>query len=271
VTPGPDGAFSIDDLAAAVTRRTGAVALSAVQYASGLRSDLRALRGLCRDRGLILAVNGSQALGQIALDVEELGIDFLCGAGHKWMMGGCGVGLFYGRTALLEETPLPLAGWLSTEQPMAMDPFAGARLSGSSRVKVARGARFRADASALELGVGSFATLAGFGAALELLEALGLPAIEAHNAKLQRLLRAGLRQRGFVPNAPDDRCAGICVFPVKGDAQAAWRSLDARDIRLTVRGGGLRVSTHLFNDEGELERFFWALDQAKLSPAEGRS
>lgn len=267
----PDGTYSLDDLANAITARTGAVVLSAVQYASGFRIDLPAVSRLCRSRKVFLAINAVQALGQVPVDVKALEADFLCATSHKWMMGGYGVGLLYVRQALLQDSHLPVAGWLSTERPMEMDNLAGAKRTGGARARsfLAQGAHFRSDASAMEAGSLAWGPLFGMEAAAQLLLSVGVEEIQQHNARLQTVLRERLRARGFVPNAPDGMAqgSGICVFPVQGAASAVARELGKRGVVVTARGGGLRISTHVFNQEVDLDQLLWALEKAEVQPA----
>jgi selenocysteine lyase/cysteine desulfurase len=273
VRPRADGRTLVEDLEQAISPRTGAVAVSAVQYSSGFRIDLAAVGRLCRARKLFFAVNGAQALGQVPIDVRKARIDFLCGTSHKWMMGGFGVGLFYARAALLAKARLPFAGWLSTKSPMAMDGFAGAKVRGRARAApggsfTATGLATRHDASALETGSGPWAPMLGFGAALELHQQIGIEAVQAHNARLQKMLRPRLRSLGFEPNAPDDSGvgSGICVVRPAGDARAVAGELAKKGVLVSPRGGGIRISTHVFNDEGDLDRLFWAMREVNLRP-----
>lgn len=272
VKPRGDGAYSLEDIDAAIGPKSGALVASAVQYSSGFRLDLKGAKKLCRARGMFLAVNAAQALGQVPIDVTAGGIDFLCATSHKWMMGGYGVGVFYARRALFgREGAMPLASWLSVRNPMAMDNLAGAQVR-KRRGYLETGGRpprFRRSGSALEIGSAAFGPIFGFGEALAILEGVGLLGIQKHNARLQVMLREGLRQRGFVPNAPDDPrvSSGICVVPVRGDAEAAVRELGRKGVVVTPRGGGVRISTHIFNTEEDLEQLFWALDKMALQAA----
>lgn len=268
-----DGSYANEDIEAAVRgggrNPVGALAISAVQYASGFRADLTTLGALCRAEGLVFAVNGAQALGQIPIDVAASGIDFLCGTSHKWLMGGFGVGVFYARSAVVQQGALPMASWLSVANPMSMDNLAGATLRDVEGQPwfSAEGARFLNQTPSLEVGTSAFGLVFGFGAALALHEGVGITTTEAHNRALQSQLRAGLRQRGFSPNAPDDRIAGICVFPVEGDAHAAVGALAKAGVVVTPRGVGIRASTHIFNNGDDVERFLWAVDEVGLRPA----
>jgi selenocysteine lyase/cysteine desulfurase len=254
VKPRPDGTYPMEDLAAALTPSTGAVAVSAVQYASGFMIDLDGLSTL----KVPVALNVAQALGQVRIDASRF--DFVCGTSLKWMMGGYGTGLFAARAGWLEELGLPWAGWFSPPDSVRWQNFPGTQWSGD----VGEGVTTRHEAMALEAGGPAWPSLYAFGAGLELIERAGIDAIHAHNLSLQRLLRAGLEQRGFLANAP--LCSGICVVPVQGDPLEAVRALLKHDVVTTPRGGGVRFSTHIFNDESDVERALAAADRAGLRP-----
>lgn len=265
----PDGSFTVDDVAAAMTKDTGAVALSVVQFASGFRIDLEGVSRLCKDRKVALCLNASQALGQVPVDVGALGADFLCAACHKWMMAGYGMAAFFARAEWLDACPLPIAGWTSVEPEVLWQTLGGAATEETPAALVARGARLRKDAAALEGGGGTWSLYPALDAALELHEAVGVDRTRAHVLELQRALRAGLRARGFAPNAPDDpeRTSGICVIPVAGDPAAAVRALSDERVVVTPRGGGVRLSTHVYNDASDVDAALAAIDRAKVRPA----
>ncbi len=265
----PDGTFPLEDLAAALTKDTRAVALSVVQFASGYRVDLEGLSRLCRERRLILALNAAQALGQVPLDVKALGADFLAATSHKWLMAGYGTGVLYVQKEWLDAGPLPLGGWLSVEAPDLWQTFAGATRVDDEAGFTVTGTRFRREASALETGAG-FVGLYALDAALELHERVGLERTLAHDLGLQAALRKGLRARGFTPNAPDDaaRGSGICVVPVQGAPEDVVRALvKEAQVVTTPRGGGVRLSTHVFNDAEDVEKVLAAFDRLGVKPA----
>lgn len=249
-----DGTYRVEDLEGGE-----AVALSAVQYGSGFAIDLPGIVALCRARKVPLAVNVAQALGQVPIDVD--GFDFMCGTSHKWMMGGYGTGLFYAREGWLEEHGLPWAGWFSPPDEQRWQNFPGCTWEGN----VAHGVALRTQAAGLEAGGGHWPALYAFDAALGLLEGVGVPAIHAHNLGLQRVLREGLARRGFVPNAP--LMTGICVTRVAGSPADAVRALFAEGVVVTPRAGGVRFSTHVYNDESDVQRALEAIDRVQLRPA----
>lgn len=264
-----DGSTSVEQLEAALGKEVGAVAVSAVQFASGYRLDLDGVAALCRARGLRLAVNAAQAMGQVPLDVGRLGCEFLAAPSHKWLMGGYGVGVFFARAGALEGVRLPWAGWFSTPEAQRWDAFAGAQKERESEKGFgARGVAITPRAPALEAGGTAWAPLHGFGAAVEILEQVGVENVLAHNQGLQGELREGLRRRGFRPNAPDEPAglSGICVVPVEGQALAVVRALFREGVVTTPRGIGVRVSTHVFNDGEDVQRALAAFDKVGARP-----
>lgn len=263
-----DGSAPVEDYEAALRPTTKAVAASVVQFDSGYRVDLDGLSKLCRDRGLPLILNAAQAIGQVPLEVERLGAAFMAGTSHKWLAATYGLGLFYAQPQWLEGT-LPLAGWLSVAADDLWLPFPSANRVDDANGFVVTGARTRHDASALEAGAIPWVTLHALDAALELQEALTPAAILEHNLGLQAVLRKELRARGFTPNAPDDPAvgSGICVINVEGDPATAVRELlQKRSVATTPRGGGVRISTHLFNNESDVQQLISAIDQLGIRP-----
>lgn len=265
-----DGTWHLDDLEAALTKTTGAIAVSAVQYASGFRVDLEKVSALCRARGLVFIVNAAQGLGHVPIDVQKLGADFVAGTSHKWLAAGYGTGSLFIAQKWLERTRLPFGGWLSVKPEEQFLPWVhAARSHEDERAFTATGTKFRAEASALEAGAGAWVGLYALDAALALHEAVGVENTLRHNIALQLKLRAQLRALGFTPTTPDDpeTLSGICVIPVKGPPIDTVRALlREANIATTARGGGLRISTHVFNDESDLDTLVSALKRLGVEP-----
>ncbi len=264
-----DGTVTVGDLEAALTPKTGAIAVSAVQFGSGFRVDLEGVAALCRARGLTFIINAAQGLGHVPLDVAKLGADFLAGTSHKWFMAGYGTGLLYVAKKWLDEVRLPFGGWLSVKPEEQFQPWVHATRVDDAHGFTATGTKFRHEASALEAGGGSWVGLYAVDAALELHEALGVENTLRHNIALQLKLRAGLRTMGFTPNTPDDPASlsGICVVPVHGAPIDVVRTLlREANLSTTARGVGLRISTHVFNDESDVEYLLAAFARLGIKP-----
>jgi cysteine desulfurase/selenocysteine lyase len=266
----PDGTAPIEDFEAALTKHTGAIAVSAVQFGTGLRVDLHAISKLCHSRDLAFIVNAAQGIGHVPLDVTALHADFLAATSHKWLMAGYGTGMLFVKKAWLESTQLPFGGWLSVEPSEQFQSWVHATRTDDAHGFTATGTKFRTEASALEAGGGSWVGLVALDAALTLHEAVGVANTLAHAQSLQTLLRTELRKRGFVPTTPDARetLSGICVVPVQGAPMDAVRALLREEkVSTTARAGGLRISTHVYNEEEDVLRLLSAIDRLGIRPA----
>jgi cysteine desulfurase / selenocysteine lyase len=249
------GRITPEAVLARVGPLTRLVAVSSVLYDRGFRLDLPALgaalaarnaaaaaegRGACET---LLCVDAIQSLGALPLDVEQCRIDFLSADSHKWLLGLEGIGLFYCRASRLEELDGPLVSWWSYAQPFA--PWTPA-------------AKLQPDARRFEYSVLPVAELYGFDAALRLLAAAGLPAVERRVLELTDRLGAGLLARGWELLSPRERAAersGIVTarHPSR-PAREVLERLVAAGVQLTERGGGVRFSPHGWNTAEEVDR-----------------
>ncbi len=100
-----------DALIAAADARTRMIAISAVQFASGLRLDLVKLGGVCHAREIALCVDAIQAVGALQVDVQAAHIDFLAADAHKWLLGPEGIAVFYCAPRWRERLALHQFGW----------------------------------------------------------------------------------------------------------------------------------------------------------------
>ncbi len=93
-----DGKVTAKDIAECITDKTYLVAVTAMSNVTGYAPPLVEIGELCAQRGVKLLVDGAQAIGHIPLSFDKIGIDLLCGAGHKSLHGIMGSGfLMYSR------------------------------------------------------------------------------------------------------------------------------------------------------------------------------
>ena len=95
--------------------------MSAVQYSNGHRYDLTAVGQLCRERGVLFVVDGTQAVGALRIDVDASAIDVLAVSSHKWMLGPPGIGFVHLSNRALDAIRPSVVGWLSVADPFAFD------------------------------------------------------------------------------------------------------------------------------------------------------
>lgn len=104
-----------DNLLAAIDDHTRLLSVSSVQYADGLRMDLKKLGIFCHESKVLFCVDGIQSIGALKFDVQDIHADFVMADGHKWLMSPEGLGLFYCKAELRPSLKLTQYGWHMTE------------------------------------------------------------------------------------------------------------------------------------------------------------
>jgi len=240
VSPVGDG-VTAEAVARALTPRTRLVSVSAVQFASGHRTDLAALGALCRERGVWLCVDGIQQVGVHPLDVKALGVHFLSADSHKWMLGLPGIGFLYVDAALLPQLRPVLVGWKSTTDPWNFD-----------RCHF----ELRSDATKFEEGSPAYPLIYGLGAAVDLLHRVGVGRIAAHVATLLAAAETMFTGAGWSTNPNPTARAGILMAapPAGVDLQAVASACAAAGVTVSVRRGRLRISPHIYNHAEDIAK-----------------
>jgi selenocysteine lyase/cysteine desulfurase len=243
-------------LASALDRGARLVAVSAVQFQSGLRMPLEAMARLCHERGAELFVDGVQAVGAVPIDVAAAGIDYLAAGSHKWLMGPEGCGFLYVCPNRVEALRPHLAGWLSHEDAV------GFLLRGPGLLRYDRPLRKRA--SLFEGGNVNTAGLAGLEASVDLLLSLGVAEIFAHVNRILDALEPLLVARGFRSERSSDprlRSCTLSLTPPAGvDVVELQRRLGARSVSCSMPDGLLRFTPHWPNDVGQVHAVVAAVD-----------
>lgn len=244
-----EGEVPIDDVRRSMTANTGVIALSHVQFSNGFRIDPQQLATIKGRHALV--INAAQSAGAFEIDVKRMGIDALCATGHKWMLAGYGSGFVYLSRELLHRTHSQTLGWLSVE-----DPFADRNDE----------IRPRHDASArVELGCPHFAGIFSLGASIDLVAELGIANIQARVLELNRYLTSRLAEHGWKILSPlqnEATRSAETLVEVKKPAEMV-RDLRNRGVIVTEKPQGIRVATHFFNNEDEIEKLVAAMDETE--------
>src|SRR5262245_14485119 len=195
-----EGRLDLDALAGLLERGPKLVAIAHVSNVLGTINPVAEIARMAHDAGALLVVDGAQAGPKLELDAGGLGADFYALTAHK-MYGPTGIGALFGRRELLEEMP----------------PFIG---GGSMIRKVSKELITWADLPAkFEGGTPAIAEAIGFGAAVDWVDELGLPAIHAAETELTSYalerITEGPGRTAFGPPAGDDR-GGIVSFAMDG-------------------------------------------------------
>jgi cysteine desulfurase/selenocysteine lyase len=238
--PFRDGGIQPDDVATRVDGGTVVVACSAVQTATGHRTDLAALGTITGRVGAVLFVDGAQLVG--ALPVTDLGvIDVLATSDHKFLLNaGRGVGYCYLSKRVQERFRPVSPGWKAGREPLAS--FFGPEMDLSPT------------ASRFDNSISWLAAL-GDDAAIAPFAEFGADAVFARNREVTALLRTAVTEVGWVPVAlvEANQSTIVSVALAGRDPAGVLAALRAGSVVAAARDGHLRLSVHLYNDERDVE------------------
>lgn len=229
------------------------VSLVHVPTQGGLVNPAAEVGRLCRETGALLVLDACQSIGQLPLDVDELGCAVLTGNGRKFLRGPRGTGFLYMRSDLV-----------SRIEPVMLDLHA-ATWTSPSQYEV------RDDARRFEMWEADAAARIGLGVAVDHALGWGIDAIAERNASLA----AGLRTRlsaipGVEIHDRGEQLCAITTFTVAGmSAEGVRAALRAQGVNVSVslstsaqldlphRGldAVVRASVHYITTDDELDRF----------------
>jgi cysteine desulfurase/selenocysteine lyase len=229
----------------AITPRTRLVLLSMLNYASGFRPPLGEIAPFLRERDVLLYVDGTQGLGALQFDVEEIRPSMLAVHGYKWMLAPTGAGFMYVAPEMRERLQPNVVGWRSHKGWREVDNLHHGR------------PEFKLAAEKYEGGMIPFALLYAMEASVNLMLELGPENIERRTLGLADTLRTRLREAGA---AVADGATPIVAARFAGrDVSKLSRHLKEHRILVSARHGYLRVSPHFYNTEQDIDRLMDAL------------
>ena len=242
---------SADELLASITgeisERTRVLSLSHVTFTTGMRLPVEGIAEVCRDRGIVFVVDGAHPPGMMELNLSSWNPDFYASSPHKWLLAPQGSGLLYlgdlWRTRLWPT--LASGGWDDLEL--------GAH-------------RFN------HLGTFDESRMAGLLAAVEFLNVLGMARVEARIRYLRSRLEGHLRNMSgvtVVSPRQEALATGMVSFALEGVDSLELQQHLARVASVRTRViseydyGWMRLSTHVYNLPGEVDRVAELLDDVR--------
>jgi cysteine desulfurase / selenocysteine lyase len=225
-----DGGLDLEAFEACLSERTKIVAVAHVSNALGTLNPLERLIAAARRVGAAVLIDGAQAMPHLRVDVRALDCDFYAFSSHK-MFGPTGVGVLYGKRALLD----------------AMPPYQG---GGDMILTVSfAGSTYNALPYKFEAGTPNITGVVGLGAAVEYLERIDFAALAAHEHALLR--DASERLLAEVPGSTiigtAEPKASVLSFVVDG--------IHAHDLGTVVDREGVAIRTGHHCAMPVMERF----------------
>lgn len=247
--PERDGYIPVEHFEAAIDDETLIVAVTHVCYRNGAKLDIPAIAEIARSKGALFLMDGYQAFGTMDFNVRQAGVDFAVGGMLKYLLGAAGIGFLYVREPLIDKLVPTTTGWFAQADIFAMD---------HTRNNPAPTAR------RFEMGTPPIPSCYAAEAGLKILQAIGLPAIDARIADLTATLISEAQKNSYtlaVPAAPDRH--GPMVSLRTHDENALVGELDRKGIVTSCRDGNLRISPHFYNNESDIDSLFRELQQQK--------
>jgi len=246
VEPNNNG-YSLEDIKKELSPDVKILVSSYVQYCTGFRQDLEKLGAFCKENNLIFVVNATQALGIFPVDVKKSNIDFLMFTGLKWATAGYGIGGLYINKKWLQKDNFPFAGWRSAVEPGKMDNT---------------DLDLKNEASVIESGCPHFPNIFALGGALQLFNKIGRNEITERVLFLNGFLEEKLRELGIdvINHKEAIHRSGILIAKIENPKVVVAQLLD-KNIIVSARGEGVRISTSIFNNEEDIEKIVEALKE----------
>lgn len=191
----PDGTIRLEDVEQTVTEKTKIVAITHVSNVLGTINPIKEIVAIAHRNGAVVVVDGAQSAPHMKIDVQQLDCDFYAFSGHK-MCGPTGIGVLYGKKALLENMePIEFGG--------EMIDFVGLYESTWKELPWK-----------FEGGTPIIAGAIGLGAAIDFLEEIGLDEIEKHERELVTYAIERLSEIDVVTIYGPKERAGVLTFNV---------------------------------------------------------
>jgi selenocysteine lyase/cysteine desulfurase len=240
--PAVEGILRLESFMKPYAPRAATIAISHIQFSNGCRQDLEAFGLIKDDRHLV--VSASQSAGAFPIDVRRSQVDGLASAGHKWLGAGYSAGFVFIRGGLLLQRPPRAIGWMSVERPFAFDNRQFTILPGNRRT---------------EVGCPAFPAIFALGAAVDYALDLGIEKIEARVLQLNAYLTEALERAGIPVLSPGGAYRSAETLCAVDDPPRAAAFLRERGIEVTMKPEGLRISTHYYNSEPDVDTCVAAL------------
>lgn len=251
---------TLENVKQSITKNTKVISIAHVTNVAGDIRPLKEIIEYAHQFGILVNVDGAQSVPHIKVNVKDLDIDFLSFSAHK-MCGPTGVGIIYGKEALLKETkPIIFGGGMNASY-----------LSDGTRI-------YDDIPTLLEAGTPNIAGVIGFGAVLEYLNKIGMDNIEKREKELKEY---ALEKLSEVPNMivyNDYTKSGIIAFNMK-DIFAQDLAIYLNNYGICVRAGNhcskilkdeigikntCRASFYFYNTKEEIDRFVEVLKNPNI-------
>jgi cysteine desulfurase/selenocysteine lyase len=244
------GRLTLENVKKAMTNKTRIISIAHITNVLGYLAPVKEICALAHQQDIVVCIDGAQSVPHYPIDVKELDIDFLSFSGHK-MCGPTGIGVLYGKLALLEETkPTRYGGGSNT------------RYSSDGTI------RLKEVPTRFETGTPNIEGVIGLGAAIDYLLGIGMDTIHAYEISLREYAVVKMQQIDTI-TVYNPTAVGAIAFNVKGVFSQDTASL-FNTYGIAVRSGQhcakilntflgvsntVRASLYFYNTKEEIDAF----------------
>lgn len=251
-----NGTVDIAAIEKMLTKKTRLVSVAHISNVLGGITDIKALAKIVHANKTLLCVDGAQSVPHMPINVQELDCDFLCFSSHK-MLGPFGIGVLYGKKALLEEMPIFLAG---------------GGMVGDVDKETWNDLPWK-----FEAGTPDIAGAVGFSAALDYLQKIGMNNIWKHDQELiAYALKKFKQEKNIIIYGPEQRSA-VLAFNINGiHAHDVASILNEEGIacraghhcaqplfKILQTPAAVRISFYVYNTKEDIDACIIALHKAQ--------
>ena len=247
------GQIDVNALEQSIDKKTKLISISHIPTGGGLVNPAHDVGRIAKKHSIPFLLDACQSVGQMHLDVQEIGCDFLSATGRKYLRGPRGTGFLY-----VQED------WIERLEPPLLDQYAAELIDANTY-------EIRADARRFENWERYFAGQAALGQAVDYAMELGLEAIERRVVDLAASLREGLQETGVLELTDQGvKKSGLVTFQhQRFDAEQVKMLVAKQNINVSTSSGSgmklsylergldslVRASVHYYNTLEEINKF----------------
>ena len=225
-----------------VDENTAVISLCLVENTTGFMHDLKKISAFCQEKGIYLALDITQCVGAMKVDVKETPIDFIATSSFKWLGCEYGIGIGYVSKRVMDQVKPVFVGWVGNQNRMDHSRY---------HLNLAE------TAAKYETAIPNWVGLKGLEQAMELYLELGVDDVHAYIMELVEYLYSEVAKVDHIhirgDFAPENRSSIAYI-----DMPAEWGMnddiLEANGIRAHMSGTAVRVALHYFNHKADVDR-----------------
>lgn len=268
-----NGRYEIDDFRKLIDANTKVISISSVQWNNGFKTDINELGELAESEDVYFIIDAAHHLGAAPIDVHEAKVDFMSSSGHKWLLSPIGTGLFYMSTEMIEYFEPDICGYMGIKPPRGFERM-GEYFEIPDSSPMEEFTPLKDNAQKFEVGgTSNYVGAVALTSSLKLFNEIGMDIAAARILQLGDYLIQRLKEIGAQIVSPEDRehRAGITTFkifekPEEDKRLQLWLKNKGIyvSMRYTSNVGGIRVSTHIYNNESDIDHLIEAIASYKM-------